>query len=76
MNYIKFLRVTNDLKQIDVREATGIGRNRYINLERDDSLLTGNLTYDELEKLAKFYNMTVDKLIYMYRNKEKIKVIN
>lgn len=61
MNRLKELRENNDLYQKDIAEKLGITQRNYSYFETGQTMLTADI----LEKLALFYNTSVDYLLYL-----------
>ncbi len=60
MNRLKELREDNDLFQKDIAESLGITQRNYSYFETGQTMLTEDI----LTKLAKFYNTSIDYLLY------------
>lgn len=60
MNRLKELREDRDLRQIDVAKAIGITQRNYSYFETGQTMLTE----DVLRRLAKFYETSIDYLLY------------
>ena len=61
MNRIKELREDNDLLQKDIAKKLGITQRNYSYFETGKTLLTEDI----LKKLADFYNVSIDYLLYL-----------
>lgn len=66
MNRLKELREDKDLLQKELAEIIGIGRRNYSHIETGQTALT----QDILEKLADYYNTSVDYLLYRTDKRE------
>lgn len=60
MNRLKDLREENDLKQSDLSKLLNIDRTTYSNYETEDI----NISTDKLCKLADYYKVSIDYLLY------------
>jgi len=60
LNRLKELREDNDLLQKDIAKSIGITQRNYSYFETGKTMLTEEV----LEKLADFYNTSVDYLLY------------
>lgn len=60
INRLKELREDNDLLQKDIAKALGISQRNYSYLERGETLLTDDI----LRKLAKYYETSIDYILY------------
>ncbi|MBE6720083.1 MAG: helix-turn-helix transcriptional regulator [Ruminococcaceae bacterium] len=58
---IKDLRIDSDLTQTDVANALGITQRKYSYIETEIQPLTDEIIF----KLAKFYNVTSDYILYL-----------
>ncbi|MFA6105871.1 MAG: helix-turn-helix transcriptional regulator [Patescibacteria group bacterium] len=69
-DFLRELRVMKKLKQKEIAKLLDIGEATYCRIETNK----GNLSLPDLQKLAKFYNMSLDKLVGMdcQLNEEKI----
>lgn len=61
MNRIRELREDNDLKQIDAAKILNISQQQYSRYETELS----EMTYAQLITLAKFYNTSIDYILYL-----------
>ena len=57
---IRELREDNDLYQKDIAKILNISQQQYARYESEEN----QLSYDDLIKLAKFYNTSIDYLLY------------
>ena len=60
MNRIKELREDKDLKQKDLAKILNISQQQYARYELEES----EMSYDQLNKLANYYNTSIDYLLY------------
>ena len=58
---IRELREDNDLYQKDIAKILNISQQQYARYESEEN----QLSYDGLIKLAKFYNTSIDYLLYL-----------
>ena len=58
---IRELREDNDLYQKDIAKILNISQQQYARYESEEN----QLSYDDLIKLAKFYNTSIDYLLYL-----------
>lgn len=61
MNRLKELREDKDIIQKDIARILGITQTGYSKYEVE----TNDITTDVLKKLAKFYNTSIDYLLYL-----------
>lgn len=61
MNRLKDLREEKDLKQSEVAKVLGLGQAGYSKYENEKN----NVPVEILRKLAKYYNTSVDYLLYL-----------
>ena len=60
MNRLKELREDKDLKQKDLAKILNISQQQYARYELEIS----EMSYDQLNKLADYYNTSIDYLLY------------
>ena len=60
MNRIKELREDKDLRQKDLAKILNISQQQYARYELEES----EMCYDQLNKLADYYNTSIDYLLY------------
>ena len=75
MNRLKEIREDKDLRQIDVANDIGITQRNYSYFETGQTMLTEDI----LEKLANYYNTSVDYILYRTDERKaypKSKIIN
>jgi transcriptional regulator with XRE-family HTH domain len=63
---IKRLRQQAGLLQKEVAKALEIGYSNYNKLEKGDR----GISLEELVKIAKFYNLTIDEVVFLNKGKE------
>lgn len=61
MNRIREIREDNDLLQKDVAKVLNISQQQYSRYENN----TNELSYEGLITLAKFYNTSIDYILYL-----------
>lgn len=61
MNRIKELREDHDLKQKDVAKILNVSQQQYARYELEEN----EMSYDQLIKLADYYNTSIDYLLYV-----------
>lgn len=67
MNRLKELREDRDLLQKDIAEAIGLSQRNYSYYETGKAMLTADI----LKSLAKFYNTSIDYILYETDERKK-----
>lgn len=66
INFVKVERSKRNLSQVDLARRSGITQHKIFRSEKQSNILN-YFSYEEIEKLAHGFDMTVDELVKLYR---------